>query len=211
MQIVEALNNLGAGAQAEAELRRMERPGKRSREPEEPPPALKHPKLNPTSAPSQQPPAIKQEPTAVAAPAAAVANGDPRRVKREPAVVKPEGAAAAPLQAGVPANQQRYQQLQQHAAQHQQQQQQTAKPLRQVLLSISAVCVLVLSTLCKPHTVSRAAPQCNIATLSTSAVTDNKGDVSQLSRSALVVFLQQLSSLYKLHAKFMNGDRPCCD
>lgn len=132
-RIVEALKNLGAGTQAEAELRRIERLGKRAREPEEPLPALKHPKHDPTSALGQQPRAIKQEPTVVAAPAAAVANGDPRRVKREPAVVKPEGAAAAPLQAGAPANQQRYQQLQQHAAQHQQQQQQTAKPLRQAL------------------------------------------------------------------------------
>ena len=135
---MEALKNLGAGAQADAELRRIERQGKRAREPEEAPaaPPLKHPKLEstsgPTSAPTQQP-AIKQEPTAGVAPAAAVVSGDPRRVKREPtAVVKPEGAAAAPLQAGVPANQQRYEQLQQHAAQHQQQQQHPAKPLHQV-------------------------------------------------------------------------------
>ena len=146
MQIVEALKNLGSGAQADAELRRIERQGKRAREPEDAPPAppLKHPKLEPHSGPSSAPPpsllsapsqhqqAIKLEPTAGVAPAAAVVSGDPRRVKREPAVVKPEGAAATPLQAGVPANQQRYEQLQQHAAQHQQRQQQPAKPLRQV-------------------------------------------------------------------------------
>ena len=133
MQIVEALKNLGLGPQADAELRRIERQGKRAREPDEAPPAppLKHPKLEPKSALPQQAPAIKQEPTAGVV--AGVA-GDPRRVKREPAVVGPEGAPAAPLQAGVPANQQRYEQLQQHAAQHQQQQQQSAKPLRQVCL-----------------------------------------------------------------------------
>ena len=159
MQIVEALKNLGAGTQAEAELRRIERLGKRAREPEEPLPALKHPKHDPTSALGQQPRAIKQEPTVVAAPAAAVANGDPRRVKREPAVVKPEGAAAAPLQAGAPANQQRYQQLQQHAAQHQQQQQQTAKPLRQVMHSIPQphqCCLPALSCCSKVHAVSQS-------------------------------------------------------
>lgn len=138
MQIVDALRNLGSGTQADAELCRIERQGKRGREAEDaaPLPPLKHPKLEPTSvptsAPSQQQPAVKLEPTAGVAPAAAVVSGDPRRVKREPAVVKPEGAAAAPLQAGGPANQQRYEQLQQHAAQHQQQQQQPAKPLRQV-------------------------------------------------------------------------------
>ena len=142
MQIVEALKNLGFGAQADAELRRIERQGKRAREPEDatPVPPLKHPKLEPhpapSSAPSQHQQAIKLEPTAGGAPAAAVVGGDPRRVKREPAVVKPEGAAATPLQAGVPANQQRYEQLQQHAAQHQQQQQEPVKPLRQVWSSV---------------------------------------------------------------------------
>ena len=139
LQIVEALKNLGAGTQAEAELRRMERQGKRARETEEPPPAppLKQPKLDPNQKPNHKPQPVKQEPV-TAAPALAVANGDPRRVKLEAAVVKPEGAAAAPLQTGVPADQQRYQQLQQHAAQHQHQQQQAANPLRQVRLVIAS-------------------------------------------------------------------------
>ena len=130
MQIVEALKSLGAGTQAEAEMRRIERQGKRVREPESAPaaPPLKHPKLEPSLPAGQQ---IKQEPTAGLASAAAVANGG-RGIKEEATVVKPEGAAATPLQAGGPRNQRRYQQLQQHAAQHQQQQQQPAKPLRQV-------------------------------------------------------------------------------
>ena len=121
---MEALKALGAGTQAEAEMRRIERQGKRSREPETGPaaPPLKHPKLEPGSGPSQQ---VKQEPTAVA-------NGGSVGTKQEAAVVRPEGAAATPLQAGGPGNQKRYQQLQQHAAQHQQQQPQLAKPLRQV-------------------------------------------------------------------------------
>lgn len=129
MQIVDALKALGAGTQAEAEMRRIERQGKRPREPETAPaaPPLKQAKLEPTSGPSQQ---IKQEPTA----ATAVVNGRDVGVKQESAVVRPEGAAAAPLQAGGPGDQKRYQQLQQHAAQHQQQQQQPAKPLRQVWL-----------------------------------------------------------------------------
>ncbi len=133
MQIVDALKALGAGTQAEAEMRRIERQGKRAREPETAPaaPPLKQAKLEPTSAPSQQ---IKQEPTAGSAAATAVANGGGVGFKHESAVVRPEGAAAAPLQAGGPGDQKRYQQLQQHAAQHQQQQQQPAKPLRQVWL-----------------------------------------------------------------------------
>ncbi len=128
MQIVDALKALRAGTQAEAEMRRIERQGKRAREPETAPaaPPLKQAKLEPTSGPSQQ---IKQEPTA----GPAVVNGGVG-IKQESAVVRPEGAAAAPLQAGGPGDQKRYQQLQQHAAQHQQQQQQPAKPLRQVWL-----------------------------------------------------------------------------
>lgn len=162
MQIVEALKNLGSGAQADAELRRIERQGKRAREPEDASLAspLKHPKLEPHSGPTsapvppprQQHQAVKLEPTAGVAPAAAVVSGDPRRVKREPAVVKPEGAAAAPLQAGVLANQQRYEQLQQHAAQHQRQQQQPAKPLRQVWSSwLSQVAAGWLPYTCRHH------------------------------------------------------------
>lgn len=167
-QIAEALKNLGLGPQADAELRRIERQSKRAREPDEssppPAPALKHPKLEPTPTPAQQPPAIKLEPTPTFAqqpptikleptagvvPAAAVATGDPRkRVKREAGVVGPGGAAATPLQAGVPANQQWYEQLQQHAAQHQQQQQQSAKPLRQVCLCLAALLLWLLA--CRP-------------------------------------------------------------
>ncbi len=130
MQIVDALKALGAGAQAEAEMRRIERQGKRAREPEiaSAAPPLKQAKLEPTTAHSQQ---IKQEPTSGPAAATAAVNVG---IKQESAVVRPEGAAAAPLQAGGPGDQKRYQQLQQHAAQHQQQQQQPAKPLRQVWL-----------------------------------------------------------------------------
>ena len=125
LQVVDALKLLGAGTQAEAELRRLERPAKRAREAEVATAAApaKQPKQDPSSAQGQ---AFKQEPTAAAPAATAVANG----IKQEPAVARPEGAAAAPLQADGPGNQQRYQQLQQHAAQHQQQQ--AAKPLRQV-------------------------------------------------------------------------------
>ena len=133
MQIVDALKALGAGTQAEAELRRIERQGKRGREPETAPaaPVLKQAKLEHSSGPSQQ---IKQEPTAGPAAPTALVNSGGVGIKQESAVVKPEGAAAAPLQAGGPGDQKRYQQLQQHAAQHQQQQQQPAKPLRQVWL-----------------------------------------------------------------------------
>ncbi|DBB00785.1 TPA: hypothetical protein ACH3X1_000717 [Trebouxia sp. C0004] len=124
-KIVDALKALGAGTQAEAEMRRIERQGKRAREADTAPaaPPLKQAKLEPTLAPSQQ---IKQEPTAVV-------NSVGVGIKPESAVVRPEGAAAVPLQAGGPGDQKRYQQLQQHAAQHQQQQQQPAKPLRQAL------------------------------------------------------------------------------
>lgn len=133
MQIVDALKSLGAGTQAEAEMRRIERQGKRAREPEIAPaaPPFKQAKLEPTSGPSQQ---IKQEPTAGPTAATAVVIGGGVGIKPESAAVRPEGAAATPLQAGGPGDQKRYQQLQQHAAQHQQQQQQPAKPLRQVWL-----------------------------------------------------------------------------
>ncbi|DBA78475.1 TPA: hypothetical protein ACH3X2_007965 [Trebouxia sp. C0005] len=131
-KIVDALKSLGAGTQAEAEMRRIERQGKRAREPEIAPaaPPFKQAKLEPTSGPSQQ---IKQEPTAGPTAATAVVIGGGVGIKPESAAVRPEGAAATPLQAGGPGDQKRYQQLQQHAAQHQQQQQQPAKPLRQAL------------------------------------------------------------------------------
>lgn len=134
-------------------MRRMERQGKRAREPEtaSAAPPLKQAKLEPTSAPSQQ---IKQEPTAGPAAATAVVNSGGVGIKQESAVVRPEGAAAAPLQAGGPGDQKRYQQLQQHAAQHQQQQQQPAKPLRQVWLQcpVSTFFLTVLSAaLSAPH------------------------------------------------------------
>lgn len=131
-KIVDALKALGAGTQAEAEMRRIERQGKRAREPETAPavPPLKQAKLEPTSVPSQQ---IKQEPTAGPAAPTAMVNGGGAGIKQESAAVRPEGAAAAPLQAGGPGDQKRYQQLQQHAAQHEQRQQQPAKPLRQAL------------------------------------------------------------------------------
>ena len=128
-------------------MRRLERQGKRPREPEPTPaaPPLKHPKLDPNAAPSQQ---IKQEPTAGPLAAAAVANGGSRVVKQEGPEVKPEGAAAVPLQPGGPGNQRRYEQLQQHAAHHQQQQQQPAKPLRQVGYSQACECTYTAKCTC---------------------------------------------------------------
>ncbi|KAA6422561.1 MAG: hypothetical protein FRX49_07422, partial [Trebouxia sp. A1-2] len=85
-KIVDALKSLGAGTQAEAEMRRIERQGKRAREPEIAPaaPPFKQAKLEPTSGPSQQ---IKQEPTAGPTAATAVVIGGG-------VGIKPESAAA---------------------------------------------------------------------------------------------------------------------